>query len=255
MRSCPQFTSSHDKCAIAYREEAQNTIVRRLFEPSRTCRRSNRTCGFPLPIRHRLKLIHIRLIRIVNHKVKESRTVLYALNFMHHFNQKRDVVNSQVPPEMIPYHFQADGAIKIALAYILAARIRRPHASPRGWRLVEKAVLAVEEELGETWSRDCRSVVVAEAEGVRVARSCIWESIGGCHVFRCVLAVVQVSRRIVHSRCVLPGVAYGPLIGTIWDPSPETQYHILSLELTAESVKLESEEARVTNMVDPSESK
>ena len=52
-----------------------------------------------------------------------------------------------------------------------------------------------------------------------------------------------------------PKTAYGPLIGTIWDPSPETQYHVLSLELAAESVKLESVEARVTNMVDPTESK
>ena len=44
-------------------------------------------------------------------------------------------------------------------------------------------------------------------------------------------------------------------MGTIWDPSPETQYHVLSLELAAESVKLEPEEARATNMVDPTESK
>ena len=78
--------------------------------------------------------------------------------------------------------------------------------------------------------------------------------IGGCHVFRRVLAVVQVSR-IVSGRCVFLRPAYGPLIGTIWDPSLETQYHVLSLELAAESVKLEPVEARVTNMVDPTERK
>ena len=66
--------------------------------------------------------------------------------------------------------------------------------------------------------------------------------------------MVQVSR-VVNGRCVFPRLAYGPLIGIIWDPSPETQYHILPLELAAVRVKLESEEARVTNMVDPTVSK
>ena len=56
-------------------------------------------------------------------------------------------------------------------------------------------------------------------------------------------------------RCVFSGLAYGPSIGTIWDPSPETQYHILSLELAAKRVKLESEEAWLTNIVDPTEKK
>lgn len=66
--------------------------------------------------------------------------------------------------------------------------------------------------------------------------------------------MVRVSG-IVSGKCAFPGLAYGPLMGTTWDPSPETQYHILSLELAAESVKLEPEEARVTNMVDPKVSK
>ena len=68
------------------------------------------------------------------------------------------------------------------------------------------------------------------------------------------MAGVQVSR-IVSGRCVFPRPAYGPLMGTIWDPSPETQYHILSVELAVESVKLGSEEVGVTNEVDPTESK
>ena len=59
----------------------------------------------------------------------------------------------------------------------------------------------------------------------------------------------------VGGRCLSPRPAYGPLIGIIWDPSPETQYQILSLELAAESVKLEPEDARLTTVVDPTESR
>ena len=185
-------------------------------------------------------------IRIIDHEVEKSRSVLYALNLVHHFEQKGDVVDSQVPPEIIPRLLQDDNPVKIPLADILPLWVWRPHASPRCGRLVKKVVLAIEEELGETWSRDCGSVVVSEAEGVRVPV--------GCHVGRCVLAVVRVSR-IVSGRCVFLSPAYGPLIGTIWDPSPETQYHTLSLELAAESVKLELVEAGVANVVDPRERK
>lgn len=173
---------------------------------------------------------------------------------MHYLDQKRNVVNSHAPPEMIPDHFQADGPIKIPLAHILASWIWGPHASPRRRNLVKEAEFAVKEEIGESWSWDWGSVVVSEAEGVRLAGSCIWEPVGRRHVCRCVLARVRVSR-IVRSRYVFPRPAYGPFIGTTWDPSPETQYHILSLELTAERVKLESEDARVANEVDPREIK
>ena len=59
-------------------------------------------------------------IRIIDHKFKKSRTVLYALNLMHHLDQKGDVVDSQVPPEIIPPLTQTDNPIKIPIADILA---------------------------------------------------------------------------------------------------------------------------------------
>ena len=95
-------------------------------------------------------------------------------------------------------------------------------------------------------------MVVSEAEGVGVDG--IWGPTGACRVCRCVLAVVQVSR-VVSGRGGFLRPAYGPLIGTIWDPSPETQYHTFSLELAAESSKLELVEAGVAKVVDPRESK
>ena len=143
-----------------------------------------------------------KLVCVINHKVKKPRSVLYALDFVRHFDHKGDVVNRHAPPEIVPDQSQAKSPVKIPSANVLASWIWRPNASPRGWGLVKEAVFAVEEEFGETWSWSCGSVVVSEAEGVSVAVGRRWGSIGCCHVFRCVLAVVQVSR-IVSGRCVL----------------------------------------------------
>lgn len=35
--------------------------------------------------------------------------------------------------------------------------------------------------------------------------------------------------------------AYGPVMGTVWDPSPETQYHVLPVALSFESTRLSGE--------------
>ena len=48
---------------------------------------------------------------------------------MHRFDQKRDVVDRQAPPEMVPDHFQVDGPGEIAFAYILAAWVRSTDAA------------------------------------------------------------------------------------------------------------------------------
>lgn len=34
---------------------------------------------------------------------------------------------------------------------------------------------------------------------------------------------------------------YGPVMGTVWDPSPETQYHVLPVALSFESTRLPGE--------------
>ena len=89
---------------------------------------------------------------------------------MHHFDQKGDVVNSQTPVELVRDQFQADEPGKIVpFAGILASWPGRPRASPKRWDLVKETVFALEEELGETGSWGRGSVVVSEAEGVRVA--------------------------------------------------------------------------------------
>ena len=95
--------------------------------------------------------MRIKVIRVIDHKIKELRFVFNPLDVMHDFDQKRDVVNCQFPPRNIPDHFDTNLTGETPLAYILAAWVRRPHALAWCRGLVKKAEFAVEEELRETW--------------------------------------------------------------------------------------------------------
>ena len=116
--------------------------------------------------------MRIEVIRVIDHKIKELRFIFNPLNLMHDFDQKCNVVNCHFPPINILDHFDPNHTGEIALAFILAAWVRRPHALARCWDFIKKAEFAVEEDFRETWSFGCGSVVVSEAEGIRVTIPC-----------------------------------------------------------------------------------
>lgn len=118
----------------------------------RQLRSSTHHRALPLPIRNRLLLILIRIIRIIDHEIKEAHFILNPLNLMHLLDQKRNVANSQLPPETVPDDADAQDAGEVSLAYVLAVRVRRPDALARRRGFVKEAEFAVEEEIGETRS-------------------------------------------------------------------------------------------------------
>lgn len=61
----------------------------------------------------------------------------------------------------------------------------------RCWHLAKKAEFAVEEDLCETWSRGCCSVVVWRADSVRVSIVSGQRTVSSCEVFRFILTVYE----------------------------------------------------------------